>query len=87
MNATAVDRQTFQRVVQLLQEYRELDVDRLRQLVEHGRKSRRSSAEPKRPKSASELLALVETGVLSSAEAGRYLRLLGGKTRRPRVAS
>ena len=55
--------------VQLLQEYPELDVERLRQLVGRAGSSGDRRVEPIRPKSASELVALVEAGILSKAEA------------------
>ncbi len=69
-----VDRTTFQAVMQLLGEHPELDVDQVRAMVEQP-PSRRRPAEPIRPRTAGDLVALVQAGVITKAEAKRYLRV------------
>ena len=81
MNVSPIDRQTFQKLAQLLQEHPEVDVDRLRELIEGGGRKRRPAAELIRPKSAGELVALVEAGILTKAEARRFMRLARARRR------
>jgi hypothetical protein len=84
MESRQVDRLTFEAVMRLLADHPELNVDQLRALVERGpsgtRRSR--SVERIRPRHTGELVALVEAGLLSKAEAKRYLDIPNAPRRR-----
>lgn len=75
MDVRAVDRQRFEAVMRLLADHPELDVDRVRGLVDGPAPARRSRRELIRPRTAAELVSLVQAGLLSKAEAKRYLDL------------
>lgn len=67
-----VDPKRFEAVMRLLGEHPDLDVEQLRAVVEAPAR-RRPRPEPVRPRTAGELVALVEAGVITKAEAKRYL--------------
>lgn len=67
-----VDPRRFEAVMRLLGEHPDLDVEQLRAAVEAPAR-RRPRPDPIRPKTAGELVALVEAGVITEAEAKRYL--------------
>lgn len=68
-----VSRETFEAVMQLLVDHPELTADRLRQLIDsHGRRPR---AEPVRPRTAAEVVQLLEAKVITRVEARRFMRL------------
>ena len=73
MEARSIDRQRFEAVVRLLADHPELDVERVRGLVERPAPARRARRELIAPRSAAELVSLVQAGLLSKAEAKRYL--------------
>jgi hypothetical protein len=67
-----VDPKRFEAVMRLLGEHPDLDVEQLRSAVEAPAR-RRPRPEPIRPKTAGELVALVDAGVITKTEAKRYL--------------
>jgi ribosomal 50S subunit-associated protein YjgA (DUF615 family) len=75
-----LDAARYQAVAQLLVDFPELDVDRLRALVESN--GRRRRVEPIRPRTASEVVALLEAKVVTRAEARRFLGLRDAQARR-----
>jgi hypothetical protein len=80
MKRVELDPGRFQAVAQLLADFPELDVDRLRALVESN--GRRRRAEPIRPRTATEVVALLEAKVVTRAEARRFLGLRDAQARR-----
>jgi hypothetical protein len=82
MDVRTVDRQRFEAVMRLLVDHPELDVDRVRGLVEGPAPARRSRRELIRPRTAAELVSLVQAGLLSKAEAKRYLDVPRSRARR-----
>jgi ribosomal 50S subunit-associated protein YjgA (DUF615 family) len=77
MKRVELDPDRFQAVAQLLADYPDLEVDRLRTLIESPT-GRRRRAEPVRPRSYAEITAAVEAGWLAKNEA----RKLAGLTQR-----
>jgi ribosomal 50S subunit-associated protein YjgA (DUF615 family) len=77
MRRIDLDPERLQALAQLLADYPDLDVDRLRSLVESPA-GRRRRAEPVRPRSWGEITAAVESGWLTKNEA----RKLTGLTQR-----
>jgi hypothetical protein len=75
-----LDASRYQAVAQLLVDLPELDVDRLRALAESN--GRRRRAEPIRPRTATEVVALLEAKVVTRAEARRFLGLRDAQARR-----
>jgi CTP:molybdopterin cytidylyltransferase MocA len=66
-----VDREKFEAVMRLLADHPELNVETVRALVE--RPAQRRRTEKIRPSTARELVDLVGSGLLTKAEAKRYL--------------
>lgn len=71
--ARQVSRETFEAVMQLLGDHPDLTPDRLRQLIELP--GRRPRAEPVRPRTAGEVVQLLEAKVITRVEARRFMRL------------
>lgn len=80
---TTVDPAVFNGVMKLLADYPDLDVKTLRGELE-ARSRRRPRPELLRPRSVSELVALVEGGLMTKTDAKRYLEV--PRTRRTRPA-
>jgi hypothetical protein len=81
MRQVELDRHRFEPMVQLLTDFPELEVDRLRGLVESSN-GRRRRAEPIRPRTATEVVGLLEAKVITRAEARRFLGLRDTQSRR-----
>jgi len=69
-----VARETFEAVMQLLADHPELTPDRVRELIESPQR-RRPRAEAVRPKTAGEVVQLLEAKVITRVEARRFMRL------------
>jgi ribosomal 50S subunit-associated protein YjgA (DUF615 family) len=82
-----LDPDRFQVVAQLLADYPDLDVDRLRGLIESPT-GRRRRAEPVRPRSYAEITAAVEAKWLEKNEARKLAGLTQrrGPVRKPKEA-
>jgi hypothetical protein len=83
-----VDPERFQVVMQLLAEFPELDVERVRALLESPAAARRRRAEPVRPRSWSEINTAVESGWVTKNEARKYagLRQRTGPQKKPKAS-
>ena len=81
MRRVELDASRYQAVAQLLVDFPELDVDRLRGLIESSN-GRRRRAEPIRPRTATEVVGLLEAKVVTRAEARRFLGLRDAQARR-----
>jgi ribosomal 50S subunit-associated protein YjgA (DUF615 family) len=83
-----LDPERLQAVAQLLADYPDLDVERLRALLDSPT-GRRRRAEPIRPRSFPEITAAVDAGWLTKNEARKLagLRQRSGPARRPKEAT
>lgn len=71
-----LDGDQFRALTELLSAHPELTADRLRDLVgSQDSKQRRSRAEAVRPRTAAEIVQLLEAKVITRAEARRFMRL------------
>jgi hypothetical protein len=88
MKSIDLDPERLQAVAQLLADFPDLDVDRVRSLLESPT-GRRRRAEPIRPRSWSEITAAVEAGWLSKNEARKVAGLTQrrGPVRKPKEPS
>lgn len=88
MRQMDLDAERFQAVARLLADFPDLDVERVRALLETST-GRRPRAEPVRPRSWSEITAAVEAGWLTKNEARKAagLRQRSGPVRKPKEAA
>ena len=71
-----LDGDQFRALTEVLSEHPELTADRLRELIRsQDTKQRRSRAEAVRPRTAAEIVQLLEAKVITRAEARRFMRL------------